>query len=83
MSFLAVFPSHAVARWIDADLLERERDLTSGQPLDAAPGFSDAEWTRRSSFLRPTRLRYRPFERLLSLLNLDVRSLPRARTIQR
>jgi hypothetical protein len=65
MNRLAVFPSNAVARWIDTDWLEREPD-PERESIDTRRRTS-AESTRGYTLWR-TRLRYRPFERLLSLL---------------
>ena len=67
MNRLAVFPSNAVARWIDAEWFEREPDPEREQ-LDTARRRAGTESTRSYTLWR-ARLRYRPFERLLSLLS--------------
>jgi hypothetical protein len=66
MKHLAVFPSNVVARWIDAELLERERGLIREAPRAAVSRYSDMRIGRRPSG-SPSRLRYRPFERLFAL----------------
>jgi hypothetical protein len=65
MKQLAVFPSDAVARWIDADSLER--DPVREEALSPGSGHSDVQVTRRHAVPRPPQLRYRPFERLAAL----------------
>lgn len=67
----AVFPSNVVARWIDAEWLER--DPLRDQPHAVAGRHADLEIVRRYFLPRPARLRYRPFE-CLSLLRFDLAS---------
>jgi hypothetical protein len=67
MNQLTVFPSNAVARWIDADWLARERDPVREQPPNTRGRDSDIQIVRRQVLAREPRLRYRPFERLPSL----------------
>jgi hypothetical protein len=83
MNQLAVFPSNAVARWIEPELLERERDLARERPRHTSTDYSPADFARRYSFARAPGLRYRPFERLLSLLTGDAHLARRARVPRR
>jgi hypothetical protein len=66
MKHLAVFPSNVVARWIDAELLERERGLIREPPRAAVSRYSDMRIGRRQSGASGG-LRYRPFEGLFAL----------------
>jgi uncharacterized protein (DUF2336 family) len=65
MNQLAVFPSNAVARWIDP---EAERGATREHPPSLEPASETAHTenvgTRVDS--QVSQLRYRPFERLAS-----------------
>ena len=78
MRQLAVFPSNAVARWIDAELFEREREALERErqslrepgatrEQSARPRSPDIRVVGRLYLSRRAGLRYRPFERLSSL----------------
>jgi hypothetical protein len=69
MHQLAVFPSDAVARWIDTEWFERERDSIRDQAHapNMASRSTDAESASRRSPSPLPRLRYRPFEQLLAV----------------
>jgi hypothetical protein len=67
MKHLAVFPSNVVARWIDAELLERERGLIREAPRAAVSRYSDMRIGRRQCGSTTSGLRYRPFEGLFAL----------------
>jgi hypothetical protein len=67
MKHLAVFPSNVVARWIDAEMLERERGLIREPPRAAVSRYSDMRIGRRQSSWAAPGLRYRPFEGLFAL----------------
>jgi hypothetical protein len=64
MNQSTVFPSNAVARWIDTEQLENELEPVSEQTLKNATERSHVMRARGDLLPRAPRLRYRPFERL-------------------
>ena len=71
MRQLVVFPSNAVARWIDAEQLEREREALREQRAlreqGARQAYPDIRVVGRFFLSRRPGLRYRPFAQLSSL----------------
>jgi hypothetical protein len=67
MNQSTVYPSNAVARWIDTEQLENERDPAREQVAETTSGRSHVMRARGDLLPRAPRLRYRPFERLWSL----------------